>query len=83
MTPKQADQSVSSATTAGDNEIPHCAACGSTAILRDAWARWDPASQDYELAAVFDYAYCEDCDGEASVDWRKPDSSTIGVTTDR
>ena len=83
MTPKQTAQSVSSATPAYDNEIPHCAACGSTAILRDAWARWDPAIQDYELAAVFDFAYCEDCDGEASVDWCKPDSSTIGVTTDR
>ena len=83
MTPHQTDQSVSSATTTDDYEVPHCATCGSTAILRDAWARWDPASQDYELAAVFDFAYCEDCDGETSVDWRKPEGARAAGEADR
>lgn len=40
---------------------PRCAACGSTSVLRNAWAPWDPRCGDWVLGAVFDHAICDDC----------------------
>jgi hypothetical protein len=36
--------------------------------MRDAWACWNTESQDWELQSVFDQGYCDDCEGEASLD---------------
>ena len=44
-----------------------CSTCGSDQVLRDAWAEWDVASQDWVLQNVFDAAYCEKCEGETSI----------------
>jgi hypothetical protein len=44
-----------------------CSICGSTAVSRDAWARWDVGSQTWMLQHVFDYAYCHACDDETSL----------------
>jgi hypothetical protein len=41
-----------------------CATCGSENVRRDAWAAWDVESQSWQLASVFDAAFCENCDGE-------------------
>lgn len=44
-----------------------CAACGSSAVKRDAWAEWDDESQSWVLGSVFDAAYCFDCEGETHI----------------
>jgi hypothetical protein len=41
-----------------------CSHCGSENVLLDAWAAWNIETQSWELANVFDAAFCEDCDGE-------------------
>lgn len=38
-----------------------CERCGSTSVTRDAWAEWDAKRQSWELAAMFDFAWCHDC----------------------
>lgn len=42
-----------------------CGHCGSNRVLRDAYAEWDFARQEWVLQNVFDYAVCcsKDCDG--------------------
>lgn len=42
-----------------------CSECGSWDVRRDATAGWNVSTQTWELAAVFDQGYCEDCGGEA------------------
>jgi hypothetical protein len=44
-----------------------CTECGSTDVRRDAWANWCEKIQDWELAEVYDNAFCIDCDGECSI----------------
>lgn len=44
-----------------------CSTCGSENVMRDAWAVWNPDTQDWELGNVFDAGHCDDCDGEASL----------------
>lgn len=44
-----------------------CAACGSSDIMRDAWAVWDDATQTWVLGAVFDAAYCDACETDATL----------------
>jgi len=48
-----------------------CEKCGSTQVLRDAWAEWDVESQEWVLQNVFDHAVCESdvCNGaETAID---------------
>ena len=45
-----------------------CAHCGSEEVFRDAWAEWDIANQEWVLQNVFDAGYCNNCEGEASLD---------------
>lgn len=52
------------------DEAPYqvvCATCGSDDVLRDAYARWNPEKQDFDLVATFDHTFCGECDGECSV----------------
>lgn len=44
-----------------------CSECGSDEVSRDAWADWDPKTQQWVLGAVFDYAHCHRCDCETSI----------------
>lgn len=44
-----------------------CAECGSENVRRDAWASWNETEQDWELSHTFDYAHCDDCDGETTI----------------
>ena len=44
-----------------------CNMCSGANVTRDAWASWDTAGQDWELGAVFDYAFCHDCEAETSL----------------
>lgn len=45
-----------------------CSNCGSTNVWKDANARWNETTQKWELLNTFDNDYCEDCDGECSLD---------------
>ncbi len=44
-----------------------CAHCGGDNVERDAWASWDIDKQEWVLENVFDYAYCQDCESETSI----------------
>ena len=44
-----------------------CEECGSERVTRDAWAEWDVEQQDWVLGAVFDYAFCHQCEGDAHI----------------
>jgi len=39
-----------------------CGTCGSTEVVRDAWAAWDEDTQQWVLENVFDEAYCHECE---------------------
>ncbi len=45
-----------------------CETCRSEDVTRDAWAAWDAEQQDWVLGAVFDYAYCHKCQGDAHIE---------------
>ena len=45
-----------------------CEQCRSELVTRDAWAEWDTDAQDWTLGAVYDYAYCHDCQGDAHIE---------------
>lgn len=51
-----------------------CSNCGSTDVVRDAWAGWDPAQQTWVLSSVFDESYCNDCEASTSIE-SIPDNS--------
>ncbi len=42
-------------------ERPRCRSCGSSDILRDAWACWDVDTQQWVLHSCYDAFHCEDC----------------------
>ncbi|BAK66607.1 hypothetical protein SLG_19320 [Sphingobium sp. SYK-6] len=44
-----------------------CASCGSTDVMRDAWACWDDHAQDWVLGSVFDAAFCEACENDTTL----------------
>jgi hypothetical protein len=45
-----------------------CAHCGSTRVLKDAWAAWNIDTQAWELHSTMDKPnWCEKCDGETSL----------------
>jgi hypothetical protein len=45
-----------------------CNMCGGKNVTRDAWSNWEGQDQDWVLGAVFDYAYCHDCDEETRLE---------------
>lgn len=44
-----------------------CAECGSENVVADAWAEWDEYAQDWVLANVFDYEFCQACESETTI----------------
>lgn len=49
---------------------PICGNCGSTHVVRDAWAEWSMSSGDWILKTVFDDFACDKC-GEVNLpDWK-------------
>jgi DNA-directed RNA polymerase subunit RPC12/RpoP len=58
-----------------------CSTCGSENVLRDAWVAWNVERQKWELVSTFQAAFCEDCEGGASLDAIEIDhtKSTVGV----
>ncbi|MDE0948094.1 MAG: hypothetical protein OSA39_14815 [Sphingobium sp.] len=61
-----AGESVNAANPAARITI-RCSACGSAEVMRDAWARWDDDAQDWALGAMFDAAFCEACEKDATL----------------
>ena len=55
---------------------PVCTLCGSGRILRDAWAEWDEERQDWVLGQEFDEYFCENCDGDCSIEWCELDKES-------
>lgn len=51
--------------------IKCCANCGGQNVMLDAWASWSVDRQEWELAQTFDDAFCEDCEGETTVEDRE------------
>lgn len=45
-----------------------CGTCGSTNVKHDAWAAWDEDAQEWILDNTFDYAHCEDCEQETTIE---------------
>jgi hypothetical protein len=45
----------------------HCETCGSEAVRVDAYAEWDFDSQSWELAELYDYSWCCDCDAGTNI----------------
>lgn len=44
-----------------------CEECSSEHVTRDAWAEWDADQQEWVLGAVYDYAFCHDCEAETHI----------------
>ena len=57
--------------------VPSCKTCGSTRVVRDAWACWNAESGLWEIENVFDHAHCQKCEGETKLIWTQPDQ--LGV----
>ena len=47
-----------------------CEKCGSTLVTRDAWAEWSEDDQDWQLGAVYDYAFCHTCQADTHIEER-------------
>ncbi|GGA34967.1 hypothetical protein GCM10011395_01630 [Sphingomonas psychrolutea] len=45
-----------------------CNRCGGKTVTRDAWADWDQDKQEWALGAVFDYAFCHECEEETNLE---------------
>jgi hypothetical protein len=49
-----------------------CSNCDSEDVVRDAWACWSFERQEWELSQIFDYAYCEACEGDCKIERSEP-----------
>lgn len=45
-----------------------CSSCQSENVVADAYVSWNDEIQKWEVEAVFDDAYCEDCEGETHIE---------------
>lgn len=46
-----------------------CELCGSSDTSRDGYARWDIATQKWEVTDMSDYTWCHECDNEITGKW--------------
>jgi hypothetical protein len=44
-----------------------CKVCGSDNVVMDAWVKWNPEKDDWEIDSVHDTAFCYDCEGETII----------------
>lgn len=54
--------------------IVRCATCHGERVMRDAWACWSYERQEWELGQAFDHAYCEDCEGDCTLEESRDDA---------
>lgn len=55
-----------------------CIYCGSTDIVVDAYARWSPEQDMFVLDEVFEYTYCNQCDGETTAEDKEKEDELLG-----
>lgn len=51
-----------------------CTRCGSTEVVRDAWAEWNKQRQDWVLKTIFDNSRCDACGAANCIEERSPDT---------
>jgi len=51
--------------------VPTCKTCGSERVVTDAWACWNPSYGLWELETSFDHAYCQQCEDETKLVWKR------------
>ena len=44
-----------------------CKHCGSEDVVRDAWASWDSTLGEWVLSDIFDYEFCQECEGDTTI----------------
>lgn len=44
-----------------------CRTCSGSNVTRDAWAEWDVDQQIWVLGAIYDFAFCHDCEEETQL----------------
>ena len=55
-------------------KIPVCKLCGSTDVVKDAWAYWNFDTQDWEIQYVFDDTFCNSCQAtDSDFNWFEKD----------
>ena len=57
-------------------DVPICQICGSTRVVRDAWACFNTQSGLWELEQVFDDAFCHACETETKLVWTRPEAGS-------
>lgn len=48
--------------------LMRCSRCHSPNVMRDAWAVWNAATQEWELGPIFDHSACDDCGAEECIE---------------
>lgn len=56
--------------------IKVCDRCGGEDVVVDAYARWNPYKNDFELDAVFEYCYCNECEEECDLEDKEVEDET-------
>ena len=44
-----------------------CTHCGSSDVVFDAYAEWNPETQEFEIYNTFDDSWCNECEGANTV----------------
>ena len=57
--------------------IMRCSRCHSPNVMRDAWAVWNAATQEWELGPIFDHSACNDCGAEECIEEITPDGTPV------
>ena len=57
--------------------IMRCRRCHSQNVMRDAWAVWNAATQEWELGPIFDHSACNDCGAEECIEEITPDGTPV------
>ena len=45
--------------------------------MRDAWAVWNAATQEWELGPIYDHSACDDCGAEGCIEETTPDGTPV------
>ena len=48
-------------------KIKKCSKCGSEDVVVDAYVKWNPEKDDWEIDNVFDYCFCNECEQECDL----------------
>ena len=57
--------------------IMRCSRCHSPNVMRDAWAVWNAATQEWELGPIYDHSACDDCGAEECIEEITPDGTPV------